>query len=265
MNSNREDVYNGIVQSTRIIARLDIKNKNLIKGVKFEGLRILGEAAEFAQYYYNEGADEVILIDSVATLYGRSHMEDVLRSIVENVFIPITAGGGIREIGEVAKLLRSGADKVAINTAAVLRPELITEVAEKFGSQAMVLSVEAKKISPGKWEVYIENGREKTGLDVMDWVWKGIELGAGEVLVTSVDQDGTREGFDIELCRAISSLANAPVIASGGMGYLKHVKEVVEDGNADAVAIGTALHYREFSIASIKEYAIQNQIKVRKS
>jgi cyclase len=251
------------VGNIRLIARLDIKNENLIKGINLEGVRVVGPASEYALEYYLQGADELIFHDAVASLYERNHLHDILESSVKNIFIPITAGGGIRSIENASRLLRSGADKISINTAAVKRPELISELSETFGNQAIVLSVEAKKINRSKWEVYIDNGREKTGLDVLDWIHKGVQLGAGEILLTSVDQEGTRQGFDIELTKKASQLVNVPVITSGGMGTLEDFKEVVTSGSADAVAIASMLHYKDTTFKKIREFSTKNSIKVR--
>ena len=182
-------------KKVRLIARLDIKGPNLIKGVHLEGLRVLGDPQEYASKYYAQGADELIYIDIVASLYGRSKLPEIVSRTVENIFIPLTVGGGIRNIDDVKELLRAGADKVAINTAAVQRPELISEISRRFGSQCMVLSIEAKKQSDGLWEVYTDSGREKTGIDVVDWAEEGVSKGAGEILLTSIDAEGLGEGF----------------------------------------------------------------------
>lgn len=235
----------------RLIARLDIKGPNLVKGIHLEGLRVMGPPQEFAERYYEQGAAELIYIDIVASLYGRNNLTDIVKKTAANVFIPITVGGGIRSVDDVKELLRCGADKVAINTAAIKRPELVKEVARRFGSQCMVLSIEAKKQSPGKWEAYTDNGRERTGVDVFEWVQQAVELGAGEVLVTSVDQEGTRKGFDVELVREVASRVNVPVIASGGLGTVEHLVEVVQKGRADAVAVADALHYNRIPMADM--------------
>ncbi len=247
----------------RLIPRLDIKGPNLIKGIHLEGLRVIGDPQVFARRYYEEGADELLYVDVVASLYGRNSLHDIVQRAARDVFVPLTVAGGIRSVDDVRQILRSGADKIAINTAATKRPELISEVARRFGSQCMVLSIEAKKIAPGKWEVYTDNGREKTGLDVVEWARRGVELGAGEVLVTSVDREGTREGFDVELVVAVSSAVPVPVIASGGMGNHGHLVEVVSSGGADAVAMADILHYGRSSLASIRAAALDAHIPVR--
>jgi cyclase len=237
----------------RLIARLDIKGPNLVKGIHLEGLRVMGQPQEFAERYYEQGAAELLYIDIVASLYGRNNLTEIVKQTAANVFIPITVGGGIRSVDDVKELLRCGADKVAINTAAIKRPELIQEVAHRFGSQCMVLSIEAKQQAPGKWEAYTDNGRERTGADVIEWVQRGVELGAGEVLLTSVDREGTRKGFDVELVREVSSRVNVPVIASGGLGSVEHLTEVVEKGHADAVAVADALHYNRIPMNEMRK------------
>lgn len=252
------------MSNLRIIPRLDIKGPNLIKGVHLEGLRVMGDPQEFALRYYEEGADELVYMDIVASLYGRNNLSDIIRRAAERVYIPITVGGGIRSVEDARHILRSGADKVAINTAAIARPELITEVSRKFGSQAMVLSIEAKQIAPGKWEAYTDNGRERTGLDVIEWVKRGVEMGAGEILLTSVDREGTRKGFDIELIRRVSESVPVPVIASGGMGHVDHFIEAARDGKADAVSMADVLHYRRIPLVNIRTAALNAGLPVRK-
>ena len=251
------------MKNKRIIARLDIKGPNLIKGVHLEGLRIIGDPQEFARKYYQEGADELLYIDIVASLYGRSKLIDIARRTADEVFIPITVGGGIRNLDDVKDLLRAGADKVAINTAAVHRPELISEVSRKFGSQCMVLSIEAKQQPSGNWEVYTDCGRERSGLDVIEWACRGVDLGAGEILLTSIDREGTRKGFDIELTKSITDVIGIPVIASGGMGNPSDIISVVNKGGADAAAIADILHYNRFSIADIRSAALEGGVKIR--
>lgn len=252
------------MSNLRIIPRLDIKGPNLIKGIRLEGLRVIGDPQEFAIRYYEAGADELVYMDIVASLYGRNNLSDIISRAAKNVFIPITVGGGIRSVDDARHILRSGADKVAINTAAVARPALITEVAHRFGSQAMVLSIEAKQVAPGKWEAYTDNGRERTGLDVLEWVQRGVDLGAGEILLTAVDREGTRSGFDLDLVRKVSSTVPVPVIASGGMGNMTHFIEAASKGQADAVAMADVLHYGRMSIADIRKSAIEAGLPVRK-
>jgi imidazole glycerol-phosphate synthase subunit HisF len=203
-------------------------------------------------------------MDIVASLYGRNNLSDIIRRTADRVFIPITVGGGIRSVDDAKHILRSGADKVAINTAAIGRPELITEVSRKFGSQAMVLSIEAKQLAPGRWEAYTDNGRERTGLDVIEWVTRGVELGAGEILVTAVDREGTRKGYDTDLIRAVSRAVPVPVIASGGMGTIEHALDAARIGEADALSMADVLHYGRLSIDQIRQAAIDAHLPVRK-
>lgn len=252
------------MRKVRLISRLDIKGPNLIKGINLEGLRVIGCPHEHAVKYYNDGADELIYMDCVASLYGRNSLAEIVEATTNNVFIPITVGGGIRSVEDATKLLRSGADKIAINTAAIENPNLISEIAKKFGSQCVVLSIEAKKIkSENKWEAYTDNGREKTGLDVIDWVKKGVELGAGEILLTAIDKEGARKGFDVDLVKAITDIVSVPVIASGGMGEHEHLKEVVVNGGADAVAMADILHYKRSSLKDIRKFALNSEMLVR--
>jgi cyclase len=247
----------------RLIPRLDVKGPNLIKGIHLEGLRVIGDPHEFAVRYYQQGADELIFMDIVASLYGRNNLSHIIERAVKEVFVPITVGGGIRKLEDVKHLLRSGADKVAINTAAVANPELIKQMAERFGSQCVVLSIEAKKVAAGKWEAYTDNGREKTGLDVIEWTKKAVALGAGEVLVTSVDAEGTRKGFEIDLIRAVADAVSVPVIASGGMGELSHAVSAAQEGHADAVAMADILHYKRATVGEIRAEMVRSGIDVR--
>lgn len=248
----------------RLIARLDIKGPNLIKGVHLEGLRVIGDPQQYARRYYEQGADELLYIDIVASLYGRNNLREIVSRTAQDVFVPLTVGGGIRTIDDVSELLRSGADKVAINTAAVANPALIQQVAHRFGSQCMVLSIEAKRQAPGRWEVYTDCGRERSGLDVLDWTRRAVDLGAGEILLTSIDQEGTRKGFDNELVRAVADVSNVPVIASGGMGEMSHMVSVIEQGHADAVAMADVLHYDRMTLPMIRQTALDVGIEVRK-
>jgi len=247
----------------RLIARLDIKGPNLIKPIQLEGVRKLGDPQEFARRYYQNGIDEILFMDAVASLYDRDMLAKIAERTAEEVFIPMTVGGGIRSVDDVRNMLRAGADKVAINSAATRNPEIITEVAKTFGSQCMVLSIDAKRDAKSQWEAYCDGGREHTGLDAVDWAVRGQELGAGEILLTSVDQEGTRKGFDVDLVQAISTAVTIPVIASGGMGGLDDLIDVVRDGRADAVAMAYVLHYDKFSLADIRSHAIDENIPVR--
>ncbi len=252
------------MKNIRLIPRLDIKSHNLIKGIQLEGLRILGTPNEFALRYYREGADELIYMDCVASLYGRNHLKEIIKEAVKDIFIPITVGGGIRTSDDAKSILRSGADKIAINTAAIANPEIITELARKFGSQCVVISVEAKKITADKWEVYTNNGRERTGIDGVEWTKSCVANGAGEVLITSIDQEGTRKGFDIDLIAAVSSEVNVPIIASGGMGRPEDLLSVVTEGDADGIAMADILHYKRAGIADLRAFAESNGLGVRR-
>lgn len=247
----------------RVIARLDIKAPNLIKGIHLEGLRVIGAPQEYAFDYYQQGADELIYLDIVASLYGRNGIFDLVKSTVQNVFIPLTAGGGIRTLQDVEKMLHSGADKVAVNTAAIKNPQFISEVAKQFGSQCFVLSVEAKRTSTTHWEAYTDNGREHTDQDVVSWCQQAEELGAGEILLTSIDQEGTRKGFDVALVKAVSSKVSIPVIASGGCGHVEHPVEAFNDGDASAVAIADMLHYKRATVQNFKQTLSNNGHQVR--
>ena len=251
------------MKKVRLIARLDIKGPNLIKGVHLEGLKVIGSPNEYALKYYQQGADELIYMDSVASLYGRNHLGEIIKDAAKEIFIPMTVGGGIRSVEDATEILRSGADKVAINTAAVANPALITQLAEKFGSQCVVLSIEAKKNSNGHWEVLTENGRERSGLDVVEWAIQGCSNGAGEILLTSVDMEGTKKGFDNELLKAVSSQVEIPVIASGGMGKLSDAVDAIEKGEANAVAMADILHYGKATFSEVREELKVNGISVR--
>lgn len=253
------------MSNLRIIPRLDIKGKNLIKGVQLEGLRVMGDPQEFALRYYEAGADELIYMDIVASLYGRNNLSDIISRAAEKVFIPITVGGGIRSVEDARHILRSGADKVAVNTAAVQRPALITEIARRFGSQAMVLSIEAKQVAPGKWEAYTDNGRERTDKDVVEWAREGAALGAGELLLTSVDREGTRKGFDLDLIRQVRDAVSIPVVASGGMGTIGHFLEAAQKAEADAVAMADVLHYGRIRLEDIRASALAARLSVREA
>lgn len=251
------------MRNVRLIARLDIKGPNLIKGIHLEGLRVIGSPAEHALRYYQQGIDELLYMDCVASLYGRNHLGDIVRSAAENIFVPMTVGGGIRSVDDATQILRAGADKVAVNTAAVANPQLITDIARRFGSQCMVLSIEAKQVAPGRWEVYTDNGRERTGLDVIAWVKRGVSMGAGEILLTSVDREGTRKGFDIDLVRAASAEVSVPIIASGGMGSSEDMVAVAREGGADAVAMADILHYKRAGVGDIRAHASSAGLGVR--
>ncbi len=227
----------------RVIPKLDIKGPNLVKGINFEGLRVLGKPEKFAEEHYKDGADEIIYIDIVASLYGRNNLLSIVEKTAKNIFIPLTAGGGVRTTDDIRALLRAGADKVSINTAAINNPRLISEAAMMFGSQCVVLSIEAKKEANGKYEAYTDNGREKTGIDVFEWAKKAESLGAGELFVTSVDRDGTGKGYDIDLFSKITGIVSIPVIASGGCGKKEHMAEVALKSGVDGVCAASIFNY----------------------
>ena len=247
----------------RLIARLDIKGANLIKGIHLEGLRVVGDPQIHAAKYYQDGADEIIYMDTVASLYGRNNLVDVVSRATEHVFVPITVGGGIRSVEDARTLLRAGADKVAINTAAIKEPKLISQLSDVWGSSTIVLSIEAKKTGDNKWEAYTDNGRERTGLDVAQWAETGAKLGAGEIFVTSVDQEGTRKGFDCELVAEITKRVEIPVIASGGFGSLDHLSQLVKTAKPTGIAIADSLHYNRYSFEQIRSFCLANGISTR--
>ena len=250
-------------QILRIIARLDIKGANLIKGIHLEGLRVVGDPQVHAKKYYNDGADEIIYMDTVASLYGRNNLLDVVTRATEHVFVPMTVGGGIRSVEDARALLRAGADKVAINTAAIKDPSLITKISDVWGSSTIVLSIEAKQTAPGKWEAYTDNGRERTGLDVVQWAEQGAQLGAGEIFLTSVDQEGTKNGFDCNLVSAVTNAVDIPVVASGGFGKLDHLKDLMQVSKPTGVAIADSLHYQKLNFNQIRAFCLANKIATR--
>lgn len=248
----------------RIIPCLDVTGGRVVKGTNFVNLRDAGDPVELAAFYDKEGADELVFLDITASSDGRATMLDVVSRTAEEVFIPFTVGGGIRTIEDIRVMLAAGADKVSVNTAAVQNPELIGEGAGKFGTQCIVLAVDAKRASePGTWEVYIHGGRTPTGIDALEWIKRGEQLGAGEILLTSMDRDGTKDGFDIELTRAVAELVNIPVIASGGVGNLEHIREGLVEGRADAALAASIYHFGEYSIRETKEYLKKRGVVVR--
>lgn len=251
-------------ENVRVIARLDVKGPNVVKGVQFEALRVMGKPADLALEYFLQGADELLYLDVVASLYRRENLLHIVREASKSVFIPFTAGGGVRTLEDIRDLLMAGAEKVAINTAATKRPELIKEAAERFGKQCIVVSIEAKKKSEKGWEAYTDNGRQATGLDAVLWAKKVEELGAGEILLTSVDQEGTESGFDRELIRAVTKAVTIPVIASGGASSEKDIVETLLKTTPGAVAVASLLHYQKTTIATIKDALIDANIPVRK-
>lgn len=247
----------------RLIARLDVKGSDLIKSVQLEGVRKVGDPQTFARRYYTDGADEILYMDAVASLYRRNTLTELVKRTAEEIFVPITVGGGLRTVEDIRMMLRAGADKVAINSAATHDPALIREAAEQFGSQCIVLQVDAKRLPSRGWEALRDGGREHTGLDVLDWVRRAEELGAGEILLTSVDREGTRRGFDVGLIRAVTSAVTIPVIASGGMGSIEHLYSAVEEGGADAVAMAHVLHYDALRLAEIRQRSRARGLMVR--
>lgn len=247
----------------RIIPCLDVHEGRVVKGTNFIHLRDAGDPVELASLYDKEGADELVFLDISASSEGRNTMVEVVRRTAEQVFIPFTIGGGIRTIDDIRKMLRAGADKVSLNTAAVQNPQLIEEGAYAFGSQCIVVAIDARRVAGGRWEVYIHGGRTPTGIDVLEWAQRAEKLGAGEILLTSMDRDGTKEGYDNELNRMISQALPIPLIASGGVGNLQHMADGLTEGQADAVLAASIFHYREYSIGEVKEYLASKGIPVR--
>jgi len=249
----------------RLISRLDIKGPTLVKGIQLEGVRQLGSPELFAEEYYRQGIDEILYMDVVASLYDRNSLAEIVAWTAERIFVPLTVGGGIRTVQDAIRLFKSGADKVGVNTAALRRPTLISEIANASGSQAIVLSIEAKAITSGRWEAFMENGREPSGRDAIEWAREGERLGAGEILLTSVDQEGTRRGCDLPLLTAVSSAVNIPVIYSGGVGKPQDVVDALTAGRASAVAMADVLHYKRYSLEQIREAVRAAGIAVRPS
>jgi len=249
----------------RIIPCLDVKDGRVVKGVNFVNLRDEGDPVELAQFYDQEGADELVFLDITASHEERNIMLNIVEKTAANVFIPFTIGGGIRTLDDMRRILMAGADKVSVNSAAVKNPEIITEGARRFGSQCIVVAIDARRRGDSSWEVYIHGGRKPTGLDVLEWAKRAEESGAGEILLTSMDADGTKDGYDIELLRVVSGSVNIPVIASGGAGKPEHLKEALEEGQADAVLAASIFHEKEYSIRQIKEYLSRQGIPVRVS
>ncbi len=248
----------------RIIPCLDCNNGRVVKGTNFVNLRDAGDPVEVASAYDKEGADEVVFLDITATSDGRSTTVDLVRRVASKVFIPFTVGGGIRSIEDFKVLLREGADKISVNSAAIDRPELISEAADKFGSQCVVVAIDAKKRADGNgWEVYKAGGRINTGLDAVEWAVKAHRLGAGEILLTSMDGDGTKSGYDIELTRTIADNVSIPVIASGGAGTMEHFYDAFEKGHAEAALAASLFHYNEMKIADLKRYLAERGVSVR--
>ena len=252
------------MKKVRIIPRLDIKGANLIKGIQLEGLRVIGNPAEYAKRYYSEGADELIYSDVVASLYGRNSLHDVVKATASEIFVPLTVGGGVRSTHDVASLLAVGADKVSINTAAVANKNLISEISSQFGAQCCVVEVQAKKIKPHGWAVMVVNGREPTGMDVLEWVQQAEKLGAGEILLTSIDCYGTRLGADINLIAQVTKMVTVPVIASGGVGKPDDVTDALVSTGLHSIAIGSLFHYGHATISDVKAAVLDANLDVRK-
>jgi cyclase len=251
----------------RIIPCLDVDNGRVVKGVKFINIKDAGDPVEVARRYDREGADEITFLDITATSDNRETIVHVVEQVASEVFIPLTVGGGIRELNDIRRMLHAGADKVGINSAAVFRPEFVREAAEKFGSQCIVVAIDAKKVSTqseqNRWEIFTHGGREATGIDAIEWAKKMVDYGAGEILLTSMDRDGTREGFDLALTSAMSKAVSVPVIASGGVGNLEHLAEGVIEGKADAVLAASIFHFAEYTIEQAKKHMQSRGIEVR--
>ena len=245
---------------TRIIARLDIKGNKVVKGINLEGIRKIGDPKELAYKYYIQGIDEIIYMDVVASLYERNTITSFIEAAAKKIFVPLTVGGGIRNLQDIRKVLNSGADKVAINTAAIKNPDFIKEASQAIGSQSIIVSIEAKKQN-SDWEAYYDNGREKSGLDVVDWGKKAEKMGAGELLVTSVDKEGLEEGLDIELLKKLRQEVSIPIIFGGGIGNVDHIFEAVPE--ADALTIASLLHYNKLEVPKLKKMLAEKKLKVR--
>ena len=245
-------------KSIRIIPKLDIKGPNLVKGIHLEGLRVLGKPERFARSYYETGADEVIYMDVVASLYNRNSLHDLIKKTAREIFIPLTVGGGLRTIEDIRDVLRSGADKVSLNTAAIRNPQIIKKASRKFGSSTIVISIEASKQPDGRYLSYTDNGREYTGIEVLEWAKCVEELGAGEIMLTSVDMEGTGSGYDIKLTKMLADAVSIPVIACGGAGKIEHIGQVISEGRADAVAVASILHY-DFIKTNEVELGMENE------
>jgi cyclase len=251
------------MRNIRVIARLDVKGPDVINTIQLEGLRTVGSPNTLAKNYYNQGADELLIIDQVASLYQRDHIVELIKIFTREIFIPITVGGGIKTVDDARVILRSGADKVAINTAAVSDPNLISQLAKEFGKQCVVISIPCKMVENKKWEVYMNGGRDKTGLEVFKWARKVISLGAGELLVTSIDKDGLRNGFDLNLMREFNEIDDVPLIASGGLGKPSHISDLLSISNCEAIASADFLHMKRGNIQELKNIIFNSKFKVR--
>ncbi len=255
------------MHNIRIIPRLDIKGPNLVKGIHLEGLRVLGKPEEFARYYYETGADELIYLDVVASLYGRNSLLSIIEKTAKEIFIPLTVGGGIRTVEDIRQVLRAGADKVSLNTQVINNPQFINEASQMFGSSTIVISIEAIKQPDGRYLAFTKNGREYTGIEVFQWAQEVAERGAGEIMLTSVDREGTGLGYDLELSRRVAESVNIPVIVSGGAGHLQHIKEVILQGKADAVSFASMIHYDFIKHKELneKDYMAEGNLEFVKS
>lgn len=251
------------MRKIRIIPRLDIKGPNVVKGIHCEGLRVVGNPTDLASKYYRDGADELLCMDIVASLYQRNFDFDLLRSLADGIFIPITVGGGIRSINDINNALRAGADKVAINTHALKNPLLLKEASEKFGSQCIVLSVEAKRKPDSSWEAYTDGGRERTGINAIEWAKKALKLGIGEIVITSIDNDGTRKGYDIELIEKISLFSTVPIVVYGGASDPESFFDILKKCRPEGLSAASIFHYKEFSIKNIKKYLSAKKLPIR--
>jgi cyclase len=247
----------------RIIPCLDVTGGRVVKGVHFVNLRDAGDPVELAERYNQQGADELVFLDITASSDDRETMVDVVARTARKVFIPLTVGGGIRSVSDARRILLAGADKVSVNTAAVRRPELIRELSQEFGSQAVVLAIDAKRVGRGRWTVYVRGGRDDAGLDAVEWAVRGEELGAGEILLTSMDTDGVQQGFDLELTRTIARATRIPIIASGGAGRPEHFLQVLTEGEADAALAASIFHYGKYTVGDLKEYLARHGVPVR--
>lgn len=248
----------------RIIPCLDVKDGKVVKGVNFVGLKDVGDPVQLARKYYEQGADELVFLDITATHEHRDTMVNVVKQVAKEIYMPFTVGGGIRTIEDVRKMLRAGADKVSVNSAAVKNPELIAQGARQFGNQCMVLAVDGKRREDGTgWNVFVHGGRIDTGMDALEWIKQGVKLGAGEILLTSMDADGTKAGYDLDFCQAVRQAVPVPVIASGGCGSLQHFYDVFDQEAADAALAASLFHFDELSVQDVKEYLNQKGIPVR--
>lgn len=253
------------MHTKRIIPCLDVKDGKVVKGINFVGLKEVGDPVELARQYYEQGADELVFLDITATNEERDTITELVSKVAAEIFIPFTVGGGIRTLEDIRKILLAGADKVSLNSAAVKNPQLIKEGAEKFGSQCIVLAIDAKKRADGGWNVYTAGGRYDTGIDLLDWVREGLSLGAGEILLTSMDADGTKQGYDLEMLQAVQKIAQVPLIASGGCGSLEDFKEVFLNDAADAALAASLFHYGELTVGQVKEALADVGVPVRRS